>query len=147
MLVTTYTGGGIVPALDPEYGLSVAIQVLPAGAGTTKAFPQGCLLAESVANPGQFSLYDDTNTDLNVAKGVNIFPFVVNDAGQVIFGSGQTLNQFGVVYGSAMMFIRGYFNTADLYQTAGPGAIDAAAVADFGRLINGTIASGILAVR
>lgn len=147
MLVYTYTGGGLVPALDVEAALPVAIQILAAPSTTFVAFPQGCILAESVANPGQYSLYDSTNTDLNVAKGINIFPFQVNDAGQVIFGTGQTVNQFGVVYGSAAMFVRGYFNTADLYQTSGPGAITSTAAGQLGRLINGTVASGILAVR
>lgn len=147
MLINTYTGGGIVPALDVEAALPVAFQPLPAGAGLTVAFPQGCIVAESVANPGQFGKYDATNADLAVAKGVNMFPFVVDEFGKIFFGTGVTAGQWGISQQAASMYVRGYFRCEDLQQTVAAGQFTATAAGQLGRLISGTVASGILAMR
>lgn len=81
-----------------------------------------------------------TNTDgRGVARGIAVYDFRTNEMGQVVFGSANAYPQAAYEL-TAALYIRGYFATGDLV------GLTAAAVADLGKMLNGTYASGILSV-
>lgn len=102
---------------------------------------------QSGQGPGFFGPYDDdgANTGLQTAKCLNAATFSTDEAGNVIYGDAAVLDMFAVGKKQISVFVHGFFRTDDLPQS-GQGAIDAAGIADLGRLISGTSASGVLSV-
>jgi hypothetical protein len=87
--------------------------------------------------PGRYAAsswapYVDANSDgTQIAKAILQFPVTVDTFGRHTVGGGLT----GQWSYSAPMYIAGYFRTADLT------GLDAAGVADLGRIVEGSIGS------
>jgi hypothetical protein len=79
---------------------------------------------------GHWKPYNDANTDgSEVAKGIAQYAFSVDNYGRHTVGGGE----YGEYTLSAPIYISGYFRTADLT------GIDAAGVADLGKITHGAI--------
>lgn len=106
---------------------------------TTNALTGGTSPTASVAETtpgqaagGQWGAYDDAASDgLQIAKAVLQYRTVVLPNGKHYCGGGGT----GNATLSAPIFIEGYFRTADLT------GLDAAAVTDLGRIVEGAVGS------
>lgn len=91
------------------------------------------------ANTGQFGKYDNTAVNgLEIARRINAYEVAVDSGGNITFGPVAVEGYNGEVSAAATAYVSGYFDTKELY------GLDAAAVADLGRLVHGTIADGIL---
>lgn len=87
---------------------------------------------------GTFAAFDDDNTDgTEVARVLCIYDCVTDSAGKVTFGDAADANEKHL---TAPVYIGGTFATADLTN------LTEKAVADLGRIVQGTIEDGILAV-
>ncbi len=80
-----------------------------------------------------------------VAKALNQYLLSTDAAGMITFGAAATGEQFGQTRLTAPVWIRGYFRTDDILQT-GNGSIDAAGIADLGKLVSGSSSNGVLRV-
>lgn len=91
------------------------------------------------ANKGQAGKYDDAASNgLQVARAINAYEVAVDSGGNVTFGPVAVEGYNGEVFPAATAYVSGYFDTKELY------GLDAAAVADLGRLIRGSVADGVL---
>jgi hypothetical protein len=102
--------------------------------------PAGAIVHTTIgANTGQFGKYDDTAVNgLQIARRINAYEVAVDSGGNVTFGPVAVEGYNGEVFPAATAYVSGYFDTKELY------GLDAAAVADLGRLVHGTVADGIL---
>ncbi len=92
--------------------------------------------AGSAGTPGQFAPYADSASDgSQVAKAVVKYDCKTDASNNVTFGLGGT-SPWGETYPTAPVWIEGYFSTLDLV------GLDAAAVTDLGKLVQGTLAGG-----
>ncbi len=84
-----------------------------------------------------FAPYLDTNSDgTQVAKGVIAYECSTDSGGWITPGPVAIEGVVGESTKDAPMYIKGYFRTSDLI------GLDAAAVTDLGRLVNGTVSNG-----
>jgi hypothetical protein len=91
------------------------------------------------ANKGMHGKYDNAASNgLEVARCINAYEVTTDSGGNVTFGPVAVEAYNGEVFPDAPAYVSGYFDTKELY------GLDAAAVADLGRLMKGTVADGIL---
>lgn len=91
------------------------------------------------ANKGMHGKYDDTAVNgLQTAKCINAYEVTVDGGGNVYFGASSSQNVAGETIPAATSYVSGYFDTKELV------GLDAAAVADMGRLVRGVLADGVL---
>jgi hypothetical protein len=111
-------------------GLPQPLIVFPVNAVTGGAGPSVVHTTVGRAAGGAWAAYLDTNTDgTTVAKGVMEYDTTVDNQGRHQVGGGE----WGVNERTAPFFIAGYFRTADLI------GLDAAGVADLGRIVEGDV--------
>lgn len=131
--VPTVTFQGAMAGLDQPMILVVANALT---GGTTPALS----VAETTKGRtvgGGYAAYNDSLSDgTNVAKAILQYDTVVDTFGKYTVGGGE----WGGTQLSAPAFFRGYFKTAELT------GLDANGVADFGRLVQGSLAAGVLEV-
>ncbi len=128
------TLSGLVPFHPERPGKNIRREIRLAPNGT---FPQGTVLGEYSANPGVFAPYAAGNTDgTEVPRGLLEFSVVVDAGGNISYpvATGLTTN----IGQLTTMFCSGYFATGDLV------GLDTNAVSALGRLVEGTVTSGIL---
>lgn len=128
-----YTEALLEPALPGETRILQG-QFLP-----NLTVPAGQVLGQvstDGATKGKWGLYADANTDgTQTAKGIARRAFKTDASGNVILGDAA---EYGVTHLTAEIHTKGVFATKDLT------GLDAAAIADLGRLISGTAADGLL---
>lgn len=111
----------------------------PALVNTVNAMTSGTTATLSIAHttPGRatgglYRAYDDSQSDgTNIAKGVLVYPTTVTPDGRHYTGTDPT----GLATWCSSFFISGWFRTADLV------GLDAAGVADLGRIVEGAVGS------
>lgn len=105
---------------------------LTGGAGTATV---ATATAGSAGTAGTFRAYDPTGSDgRQVAKCILQYDVDVDASGNITVGGGE----YGETYKTAPAYFAGTFLTSELID------LDEAAVSQLGRLISGTVASGVL---
>lgn len=139
----TFTGDFLLPGIDDDNESAQLAVRLKA----STVYPKGCVLGEVAASPGTFAPYDDTAVDGTAVARMLLTRACETDAsGLISYSTTQsTGEEWGQKHYTAQAYHRGTFKTIDLPQS-GTGALDAAAIADFGRLISGTLADGLLQI-
>lgn len=133
----TYTGDYLTPYLG---GGDEQPRTLVVKLKASTVYAKGTVLGEITASPGTFAPYADANADgTQTARAILPYACATDASGDITLGSASggddrqhTLPTVPVYVGAAE------FHTTDLT------GLDAAAVADLGRLVQGTVADGIL---
>ena len=103
-------------------------------------YARGTVLGQLSAN-GKFDAYDNDASDgTEVARAINMFSIAVDASGNVTYGDSATGDEFGAEHLSAPVYVAGAFRCEELT------GLDANAVADLGRLVEGDTVSGLLHV-
>lgn len=105
------------------------------------ATPGNASLTQStVGQPlGTFTTYNNGNSDgSQTAAAILQYDCASDSSGLVTLGTASTGGPYGQKYRAVPAFFRGTFRTSELV------GLDAAAVTDLGRLIEGTLSAGIL---
>lgn len=127
---TTYAGDKLEPFIKPETAAVIQVRLT-----VSKTYVKGQVLGEITATPGIYEEYDDAAVDgTAVAKSILQYACSTDASGNVTFAGGE----LGETYKSAPAYVAGFFSCADLT------GLDAAGVADLGRLVDGTSSAGIL---
>ena len=130
LVTKTYTGTKLEPYMDPEGAVTESV-VFAVSATIAKGTVLGI-----VTSGLKWSTYNDAlSSGLEVARGIAMYDFTTDSSGNVTIG-GDT----GITYLSVPIYLAGTFKTAELT------GLDAAAVADLGRLVEGTVAAGVLRI-
>jgi hypothetical protein len=135
----TYNNQKLEPFQNPEEAKIIEV-TFAAGAAN---IPKGTLLGEVTASPGVYKAYNDANNDgSQTAKAIAQYDMQIDANGLITLSSvGSTAGgESGEKLRAAPAYVSGTFKTTDLT------GLDAAAVTDLGRLIQGTVADGILRV-
>lgn len=128
LVTKTYGGVKLEPFMDPESAVTESVVF-----AASKTIAKGTVVA-IVTSGGKFAAYDDSlSTGVEVAKGIAMYDFTTDASSKVTIGGDSS-----VTYDSAPIYIKGYFRTTELV------GLDAAAVADLGRITQGTVADGVL---
>jgi hypothetical protein len=126
----TFTGA-LGYAANTDLTADLSLLATPSNAALTHAITGQAL--------GTYKAYVDGNSDgSQSAKGVLEFNCVTNSTGDITLGSQAGGGPFGQTQKAVPMFIGGTFYTSELT------GLDAAAVTDLGRLLEGTTTNGIL---
>ena len=142
----TLTGGASPVDVNVSFGGTYANTGMPLmtadGAALTSSGTATVIVSRTTAGVllGTWAAYNDGHSDgTQVAKAILQYDICTDAAGLVTYG--QTApNEFGIKYPYAPAYFNGAFKTSELT------GLDAAAVADLGRLTSGTVADGILAI-
>jgi hypothetical protein len=105
--------------------------------------------AGAAGSNGTYKAYLSSSTDgSQVAKAILEFDAATDSSSNITLGgaSGGGDKQQLAIGNSVSAFISGTFQTADLNQTAGAGQLTESAVTDMGRLIQGSVTSGLLRI-
>lgn len=106
----------------------------------TGTYAAGQVIGELTATPGTFAAYASGNSDgSQVAKMVLAYAYIANADGTVNIGN-QAAGEWGQVERGAIAYRSGAFKTTDLV------GLDATAVAALGKIVRGTVASGVLVI-
>jgi hypothetical protein len=117
------------PLYEPEQAKLTHVKLV-----NSVTYNKGQLLGQITAS-GLWSAYNNANVDgTEVAKRILQYTVTVDASGNHSFGP----NQWGTAAKSVPAFYKGTFKTSELT------GLDAAGVADLGRLISGTVADGVL---
>ena len=134
--ITYFSNNRLQPIYYPETALTISVAIAP-----SQTIAQGTVLGELTASPGVYSPYASGHTDgTQTAKVIAEYGMVTDSSGNITFSStaGTFGGPFGETYLTAPVFYKGTFATADLV------GLDATAVTDLGRLIQGTTTSGVI---
>jgi hypothetical protein len=130
-----YRRGGLTP-LYPQMTPCACRRRVRLAANAS--YPAGTLLGELNASPGVYAAYNSQASDgTELARGILEFDCATFADGTMTIGWLAT-NTDETVYSDAPMFVKGSFATGDLL------GLTEAAVAQLGRLIEGTVTSGVL---
>lgn len=111
--------------------------VVPMTAGT---YAKGTVLGLVTAT-GKYAAYNNANSDgTEVARCILQYACIVDANGNVALGAVSSGDEQGAKLPAAPVWIAGPFRTAELT------GLDAAGVADLGRLVLGTVADGLIHV-
>lgn len=136
--IQTYSNQKLEPAIRPDLAVEINVRM-----GASLNIAKGTVLAQKTSDLKWYA-YDDGHSDgTEVARGIAQFDMQTDSAGLVTLSS--TASQAGGEHGEQMqtapVWVGGFFYTEDLT------GLDAAGVADLGRLIKGDTTSGILSVQ
>jgi hypothetical protein len=130
LVTKTYTGVKLEPYMRPDDAVTESVAF-----GNSLTIAKGTVLG-IVTTGGKWGAYVDANSDgTQTAKGIAMYDFTTDGSGNVTIGGDS-----GATYKSAPVYVGGYFRTTELT------GLDAAGVTDLGRLIEGTVADGVLYV-
>jgi hypothetical protein len=128
----TFGNTGLVPFYRPELAVVQHVKL-----NVSATYVKGTVLGEVTATPGLFGLYADAGAGgLDTARAILAYDCVVDASGNITLGGGE----HGQTQLSAPAFFSGWFLASELT------GLTAAAVVDLGRLISGSVSSGILRV-
>lgn len=126
----TFSNAGLVPYYRPEAALQQTVKLV-----ASKTYVKGLVLGEVTATPGTFDVYADAGAGgLDTARCILAYDCVADAAGLITIGGGEQ----GEKIAGAPAFFSGWFKCSELT------GLTAAAVADLGRLINGSVTTGLL---
>lgn len=127
-----YSNAGLIPFYRPEEALQQTVKLV--GPAT---HVKGTVLGELTATPGTFAAYNNGAADgREVARCLLAYDVSVDAGGLITVGGGEQ----GEKSLGCPAFFSGWFATSELL------GLDAPAVADLGRLISGSLTSGVLVV-
>jgi hypothetical protein len=127
----TYGNQGIAPLYDSRGARQHHLKF-----GNSLTIAKGTVIGQITAT-GLGAAYNNANADgSEVAKGIAAYDFTTDASGVVTLGGGEQ----GERQQTAPVFMSGYFKTSELT------GLDAAGVADLGKLVSGTVADGVLCV-
>lgn len=125
-----YTGVKLEPFERPHEAVSESIPF-----GNSLTIARGTLIGLVTAD-GKGKAYADGNSDgSQTAKAIAMYDFTTDGSGKVTIA-----NDTSVTYDTAPVYLAGTFRTNELT------GLDAAAVTDLGRLVQGSIADGVLRI-
>jgi hypothetical protein len=132
------------PKIYPDLARTMSVKIKPAAAGYTTKLARGTVLGEVTAT-GTFAAYTDADSGsegLGVARAILVHDIVVDENGAIAYTAttGRTTGEHGETFKDTPVYIAGCFSCADLV------GLDANAVADLGRLVQGTYTAGLLSV-
>ena len=120
------------PAMDPKDTLRISGR-FPALVN----LPVGAVVGELTAQPGHYNLYAAGNSDgTQVAVGVLEYRVETDATGCII----KRLGVFPDVQHTSPIYVKGFFRTNQLT------GLDTNAASQMGRLIQGTVATGIISI-
>ncbi|HEY3283075.1 MAG TPA: head decoration protein [Armatimonadota bacterium] len=134
--VATFSNKRLEPYEDPKGAVLRAVKLT-----ASQTLARGTVLGEVTLTPGVFSAYNDAHNDgTEVAKCILSQDVVVDAAGliTVTATAGQSGGEHGEKLLSIPTYVAGTFKTSELI------GLDANGVADLGRLLQGSVADGIL---
>lgn len=129
--------GRLDPVYEPERAAAQNVALAP---GT---YQRGTVIGEITATPGTYRPYAAANADGSQNPAMFLmYDTTVDASGNVSLGRGNTGGEFGQTFGKAApAYMSGYFRTQELV------GLDANAVTRLaGRLLQGTVASGIILI-
>lgn len=127
----TYGNQGIAPLYDSRGAKQHHLKF-----GNSLTIVKGTVVGQITATQ-LWAAYNNANADgSEVAKGIAAYDFTTDAGGVVTLGGGEQ----GERQQTAPVFMSGYFRTSELT------GLDAAGVADLGKLVSGTVADGVLCV-
>lgn len=130
----TYTSLKLEPGIAPEHAVPDS---LPLTSGT---YSRGQILG-MVTESKRYAPYDDgANDGREVAIAVLAYAATVDSTNKVTIGTGTTGDEYGAKQDTCPAYLGGYFRCEDLV------GLDANAVADLGRIVKGSIVSGLLRI-
>lgn len=135
---TYYSNVRLQPLYYPETALTISVAIAP-----SQTIAHGTVLGELTASPGVYGPYASAHTDgTQTAKVIAEYDMITDASGNITFATtaGTVGGPFGETYTTAPVFYRGAFATADLT------GLDTGAVTALGRLIQGTVTSGVIEV-
>lgn len=124
--VHTFTGNCVQPAMNPDLARTVSVKL-----GNSLTLAAGTVLGRK-ASDNKWYAYNNANSDgTEVARGILQYPVATDANGLHFIGATSAVSEHGQSELTAPAYISGAFNVADLT------GLDAAGVADLGRLIFG----------
>jgi hypothetical protein len=123
-----YTGVKLEPFMDPQGAVTESV---PFGVSLTVA--RGTIVAVKTADKKWYAYVDANSDGTEVARGIAMYDFTTDGSGNVTIANDQTVS-----YNTAPIYLAGTFRTTELT------GLDAAGVADLGKLQGGSVADGIL---
>jgi hypothetical protein len=133
---TRFTNLKLEPLYNPTQAAQFNVALPP-----SVSYLHGTVLGEIAAEPGTFTAYASANTDgSQLARVVLVYDVSTDANGNVTFTNteGQVGDEFGGVERAAPVYFAGTFATQDLV------GLDADAAGSLGRLVQGTVTSGVL---
>jgi hypothetical protein len=131
-----YTNAGLLPYMDPDDAVEISVKLV-----ASTDYAAGQVLGEVAATPGVFGVYGDAGAGgLDTARCLLHYDCQTDADGKVTLsptasqGGGEHLEKLE----GAPAYFKGTFRCQDLT------GLTADAVADLGRLIQGTFSDGIL---
>lgn len=125
-----YTGVKLEPFERPREAVTESV---PFGVSLTIA--RGTVVAIKTSDGKWYAYATGASDGTEVARGIAQYDFTTDASGNVTIA-----NQTGVEYHTAPVYLAGTFRTNELT------GLDAAAVADLGRLVAGALADGVLRI-
>lgn len=131
-----FTNNGLTPWQNPEEARTIQVKFPNA----TGAVAKGTVIGQLTGVGTNWGAYNDgVATGLEVARAILQYDVYVDANGvHTITGAGSTQGEKGEKAEGCPAFVAGTFATAELV------GLNAAGVTDLGRLIQGTLADGIL---
>lgn len=134
----TYTNLSLAPVIHPDAARQISVPFKAAVANIAR----GTILGQVTAT-GLWSAYSNGNVDgTETARGIAAYDMQVDGNGKITLSgtAAQSGGDQGEKFSEAPVYVAGYFATTDLT------GLDAAAVTELGRLVEGALADGILKV-
>lgn len=132
----TYTTQGLSPVIHPEDTRQISVGFKAAAANIAK----GTVLGQVTAT-GLWSAYANANVDgTETARGLAVYDMQIDASGKITLSgtASQSGGEQGEKFSEAPVVIAGYYATTDLV------GLDAAAITELGKLVEGALADGIL---
>lgn len=130
LVTKTYTGTKLEPYEDPEGAVVRSVLF-----GNSLTIAKGTVLG-IVTTGEKWAAYANANSNgTEVARGIAMYDFTTDGSGKVTIGGDSS-----VTFDTAPIYVSGTFLISELT------GLDANAVTDFGRIIEGTISAGILRI-
>jgi hypothetical protein len=127
----TFSAQKLEPAIVADQAVTVGVPMVAAVATVAKGTVLGMVTASKL-----FKAYANANVDgSEVAKVIAMYDFTVDVSGNVFLS-----HEKSVARKLAPAYCEGYFRTEDLT------GLDAAGVADLGRIVSGDLTAGLLHV-
>lgn len=131
-----YEGTSLIPYMNQDDAVRINVRL-----AASKDYVAGEVLAEVTATPGTYDKYDGGGAGgLEVARALLEYDCQTDSNGLITLSSVASTDggEHGEKLLTAPAFVKGMFQTADLT------GLDADAVAELGRLVQGSTTNGIL---
>jgi|ERR1051326_1329277 hypothetical protein len=140
--VATYSNQKLEPTWYPHDARSLAVALAPAADGTVE-YARGTVMGMQ-SDTLQYAIYDSTASDgTENAVGLLMYDCSVDTLGNITLTSTPgAAAELGIVSQTTAIWIRGYFQCADLLQDGDTGVLNDAAIEDLeAKFYNGDLAA------